>query len=150
MGAAGTTRNGRTEVTNDDCGLAIFFGELGCMLGFGEEREFGQVCQKVQAAVMRHLDEDVFHAGLCLYALSGNVIQKHKARRTLSERPEERIRRREHQRFAPELTPKFGNLELREVVEHLRACQQHIYPLLARRVCRLRLCELTLEQMRGP
>ena len=95
------------------------------MLELGEKRggrEFEKVGQKVQAAVMRHLNENVFHAGLCLYTLSDNGGHEDEARRTLGKRPEERIERGEYRFLALELAPlQVRELEPREPVEHIRA-----------------------------
>ena len=85
------------------------------MLELGEKRggrEFEKAGQKVQAAVMRHLNENVFHAGLCLYTLSDNGGHEDEARRTLGKRPEERIERGEYRFLALELIETLQELEV--------------------------------------
>ena len=50
------TRNGRTEVADNDCGLAVFSRKFRRMLDFEEERggrEYEKVGRKAQAAVVR-------------------------------------------------------------------------------------------------
>ena len=49
-------------------------------------RELEEVGEEVQAAAVRHPDNDVFHASLYQYDLSGNERRECKARRTLCRR----------------------------------------------------------------
>ena len=92
-------RKGRTEVADGISGLAIFFGELRPAFDLVEKhgrRELEEVGEEVQAAAVRHPDNDVFHASLYQYDLSGNERRECKARCTLCRRREERIQCGEH------------------------------------------------------